>query len=110
MNTQKMLIKSSLLLGTILLVGADFNSQGLAQSLNPSQPDYQKNERSSDGSDGLGGFNPLDLIHNTNFRRSRDGAEFQEDTRNNINEAAEEFKRKQREQLENIQNPAPGAK
>ena len=110
MNTQKMLIKSSLFLATILLVGADFNPQVLAQSLNPSQPDYQKNERSSDGRDALGGFDPLDLIHNSNFRRSRDGAEFQEDTRDNINEAAEEFKRKQREQLENLQNSTPETK
>jgi hypothetical protein len=110
MNTQKMLIKSSLFLATILLVGADFNPQVLAQSLNPSQPDYQKNERSSDGRDALGGFDPLDLIHNSNFRRSRDGSEFQEDTLNNINEAAEEFKRKQREQIENLQNPAPETK
>jgi hypothetical protein len=107
MNTKKVLLKSSLLLGSILLIGANFNTQVLAQSLNPSQPDYQNNERSTDGSDGLGGFNPLDLIHNTNFRRSRDGSEFQEDTRNNINEAAEEFKRKQREQLQNLQNPSP---
>ena len=110
MNTQKMLIKSSLFLATILLVGSDFNPQLLAQSLNPSQPDYQKNERSSDGRDALGGFDPLDLIHNSNFRRSRDGSEFQEDTRNNINQAAEEFKRKQREQLENLQNSAPETK
>ncbi|GBD52460.1 hypothetical protein D3800_17410 [Microcystis aeruginosa NIES-298] len=110
MNTQKMLIKSSLFIATILLVGADFNPQLLAQSLNPSQPDYQKNERSSDGRDALGGFDPLDLIHNSNFRRSRDGSEFQEDTRNNINQAAEEFKRKQREQLENLQNSAPETK
>jgi hypothetical protein len=50
------------------------------------------------------------LIHNSNFRRSRDGSEFQEDTRNNINQAAEEFKRKQREQLENLQNSAPETK
>ena len=110
MNTQKMLIKSSLFLATILLVGADFNPQLLAQSLNPSQPDYQKNERSSDGRDALGGFDPLDLIHNSNFRRSRDGSEFQEDTRNNIDQAAEEFKRKQREQLENLQNSTPETK
>ena len=110
MNTQKMLLKSSLFLATILLVGADFNPQVLAQSLNPSQPDYQKNERSSDGRDALGGFDPLDLIHNSNFRRSRDGSEFQEDTRNNINQAAEEFKRKQREQLENLQNSTPETK
>ena len=110
MNTQKMLIKSSLFLATILLIGSDFNPQVLAQSLNPSQPDYQKNERSSDGRDALGGFDPLDLIHNSNFRRSRDGSEFQEDTRNNINQAAEEFKRKQREQLENLQNSAPETK
>ena len=110
MNTQKMLLKSSLFLATVLLVGADFNPQVLAQSLNPSQPDYQKNERSSDGRDALGGFDPLDLIHNSNFRRSRDGSEFQEDTRNNINQAAEEFKRKQREQLENLQNSAPETK
>jgi hypothetical protein len=110
MNTQNMLINSSLFLATILLVGADFNPQLLAQSLNPSQPDYQKNERSSDGRDALGGFDPLDLIHNSNFRRSRDGSEFQEDTRNNINQAAEEFKRKQREQLENLQNSAPETK
>jgi len=110
MNTQKMLLKSSLFLATILLVGADFNPQLLAQSLNPSQPDYQKNERSSDGRDALGGFDPLDLIHNSNFRRSRDGSEFQEDTRNNINQAAEEFKRKQREQLENLQNSTPETK
>jgi hypothetical protein len=50
------------------------------------------------------------LIHNSNFRRSRDGSEFQEDSLNNINEAAEEFKRKQREQLENRQNAAPETK
>jgi hypothetical protein len=107
MNTQKILLQSSLLLGTMVLFSAGFNTGVFAQSLNPSQPDYQKNERSADGSDGLGGFNPLDLIHNTNFRRSRDGSEFQEDTQNNINEAAEEFKRKQREQLQNLQNPTP---
>jgi hypothetical protein len=110
MNTQKMLIKSSLLLGSILLVGADFNTQVFAQSMNPSQPDYQNSERSTSGDSTFGNFNPLDLIHNVNFRRTRDGVEFQEDTQNNINNAAEEFKRKQREQLQNLQNPTPESK
>jgi len=42
MNTQKMLIKSSLFLATILLVGAGFNRQVLAQSLNPQSAGLSK--------------------------------------------------------------------
>jgi hypothetical protein len=87
---------SATLLGTVVFIGS-----AVAQSQNPTQPNYQSNERSTTGDSTLGNFNPLQLIHNANFQRSRGSSEFQEDSQMNINQAAEEFKRKQREQLQN---------
>jgi hypothetical protein len=100
----------ALLLGTTLYGTSYRISSAVAQVPNPNQPDYQNNERSTTGESSLGNFNPLNLIHNANFRRSRDGAEFQEDTQTGIDRAAEEFKRKQREQLQNQTTPAPETK
>lgn len=66
---------------------------------------FQRNERSSSSSDLLGnGFDPINLIHNANLRRSRGGYEFAEDTQNNLNKAAEEFKRQQQQQLQQMQD------
>lgn len=86
-----------------ILTPLTFSNSSFAQSTNSvTNPDtYQTNERSTTGSQFGESFNPLDLIHNMNFRRSRDGSEFQEDTQNNLNNAADEFKRMQREKLDN---------
>lgn len=75
----------------------------------PTTEGFQKNERSSQGSDFLGdGFNPLNLIHNANLRRSRNGADFAEDSQTNLNKAAADFKRQQQLRLQQ-QQAAPVA-
>ena len=87
-------------------------SASLAQELQnynapitPANTGFQKNERSSQGSDVLGdGFNPLNLIHNANLRRSRNGDDFAEDTQTNLDKAAADFKRQQQLRLQ--QQPA----
>lgn len=92
-------------------------SPSLAQELQnynapiaPSNEGFQKNERSSQGSDVLGdGFNPLNLIHNANLRRSRNGEDFAEDSQTNLDKAAADFKRQQQLRLQQQQvAPATG--
>lgn len=86
------------------LVGAASHLPGpaLSQSLEGSQPvEYQRNEVDGTGISSLGtNFDPMQLIHNSNFSRSRNASEFAEDTRDSLNSAAEEFKRLQRQQLQ----------
>jgi hypothetical protein len=61
---------------------------------------FQRNELNPSNSIGDGSFNPLDLIHNANFYRGRNSSQFQEDTQEGLNKQAEEFKRRQQEQLQ----------
>jgi hypothetical protein len=97
---KRFLLPSAVLLGTILSI-APASAQVQNPLQNPNQPNYQSNERSTTGDSTLGNFNPLQLIHNANFQRSRGSTEFQEDSQLNMNQAAEEFKRQQREQIQN---------
>jgi hypothetical protein len=69
-------------------------------SANPNSG-FNSNERTSGQSEVFqGGLNPLQLIHNANLRRSRDGSEFSDDTQTSLSRSAEEFKRLQRQKLE----------
>jgi hypothetical protein len=97
-------MKTSSIFGAILFGTALFASSAIAQISGANQSGYQTNERSTTGDSTLGNFNPLNLIHNANLQRSRGPGQFQEDSRIELDRAAEEFKRQQRERL---QNPAP---
>ncbi|XLQ12179.1 MAG: hypothetical protein KPI85_03570 [cyanobacterium endosymbiont of Epithemia adnata isolate EadnSB Bon19] len=60
---------------------------------------YQSNEQESTGE--LGNiFNPMDLMHRSNLQRSRNAGDFAEDTNNNLNKAAQEFKLIQQKRLQ----------
>jgi hypothetical protein len=103
-------MKTTLILTTLTPLVLGFNSITLAQSedypsvdglLQPNtQGELQKNEIDSTGESTFGsGLDPMQLMHNANFQRSRNGAEFAEDTRNNINNAANEFKKLQQQRI-----------
>lgn len=63
---------------------------------------YQANEQDAFTGDTFGNtFNPMDLIHNSNFRRSRNSSEFQEDTQTELQNAADKFKRQQQQRIQN---------
>ena len=81
-------------------------SPSLAQirGANPSDG-YQSNEQNVNGL-GSSGFDPLSLIHNANFSRSRTSSDFADDTYQNLNKAAQEFKRQQQLQLQQLSDPA----
>ncbi len=69
---------------------------------------YQSNERNPNGE--LGDFmNPLGLMHRANLERSRGGGEFAEDTHNNLNEAAKNFREAQMRAIEAQQSPQNSA-
>ncbi|WP_119260270.1 hypothetical protein [cyanobacterium endosymbiont of Rhopalodia gibberula] len=60
---------------------------------------YQSNEQDPAGE--LGNiFNPMDLMHRSNLQRSRNAGDFAEDTNNNLNKAAQEFKLIQQRRLQ----------
>ncbi|MGK7943101.1 MAG: hypothetical protein AB4058_01360 [Microcystaceae cyanobacterium] len=101
-------MKTSLLLTSVATLMLGFTSVSFAQTedygeglLKPNTDgNFQKNEVDSMGESTFGGgFDPMQLIHNANFRRGRNGAEFAEDTRNGLNDAAEEFKRLQQQRM-----------
>lgn len=84
--------------------------QNYTRPATPNSEGFQKNERSSQGGDTLGdGFNPINLIHNANLRRSRNGEDFAEDTQTNLNKAAADFKRQQQLRLQQSPTVAPVA-
>ena len=60
---------------------------------------YQGNEQEPAGE--LGNiFNPMNLMHRSNLQRSRNAGDFAEDTNNNLNKAAQEFKLIQQRRLQ----------
>jgi hypothetical protein len=85
---------------------------GLAQVNATTNNGYQANEQDALTGGTFGNtFNPMDLIHNSNFRRGRNSSEFQEDTQTELQNAADQFKRQQQESLRNqpVTTPAnPG--
>ncbi len=102
MNFSLNVLKLTIFLSLIgMLIGT-----AQASPANPNKDDgYQTNEQNSTTGSTFGSsFNPFDIIHNATFRRSRDAAEFSEDTQQNLNTAAQEFKRLQQEKFK--QQPA----
>lgn len=93
-----------ILVGTISL-----GETTLAQSVNPldnrDRDGYQTNEQDNLGGSigGDGSFNAFDLIHRANMNRGRNMGEFDQDTNNGIQNAAEEFKRQRDQQLQQTQ-------
>ncbi len=98
MNKQT-LIKISVNLGLILTT----ISPVLAQSVNekPPQP-FQSNEQDSLYREG---FNPMDLIHNSRFLNGRSSGDFATDTDENLDKAAQDFKKQQLERMQQQNNP-----
>lgn len=95
--TLKKLVQVAIVLG--LTTG--FSSMTVAQSIDDVDKDvYQKNEQDPDGGDLGNIFNPIDMMHRSNLQRSRTGSDFAEDTNNNLNKAAEEFKLLQQQRLQ----------
>ncbi|MGK7933857.1 MAG: hypothetical protein AB4041_20845 [Microcystaceae cyanobacterium] len=101
-------MKTSLLLTSIATLLLGFTPVSLSQTedyneglLRPNTDgNFQKNEVDSMGESTFGsGFDPMQMIHNANFRRSRNGAEFAEDTQNSLNDAASEFKKLQQQRM-----------
>ena len=96
------LTRLSLSLGVLLTCTA-FIAPVQAQSGLDDQG-YQSNERN--GLEGTGGLNPLDLIHRSQQLGRRSAAEFEEESRGQINNSATDFKRLQQQKiLEQLQQP-----
>lgn len=75
----------------LILISATPN---YAQSANLKKTDpFQKNEVNP--LYGTGGLNPMDLIHNANFLNGRSDAEFYQDSNDNLDSAADKFKKEQ---------------
>lgn len=108
------LIPFSLSVGVVFGVFSCFGQATLAQSTNPSTlGNSPTNEASATEGDSpinspvRGSLNPLDLIHQSNLGRSRGMGEFKQDSLQNINNAATDFKRQQQELLQ--QQPSPSS-
>lgn len=72
-----------------------------AQAVNEKEPNpFQSNEKSPLYGDGI---NPLDLIHNANLLNNRSASDFAEDTNNNLDKAADDFKKQQLERMRQMQ-------
>jgi hypothetical protein len=86
------------LIGSTFFLISSLNQASFAQVTNNQNSDgYQQNEQDSFG--GQGGFNPFNLIHNANLGISRSMGEFKQETEQNLNDAAAEFKRLQIERI-----------
>ena len=75
-----------------LLVTVASIPKAYAQSKKPINTDSYQNGKNyeTEGSENL--INPLNLMHKTNFQRSRNGGEFIEDTMDNLSEATKSFR------------------
>ena len=70
----------------------------MAQYRNQEDSGYQSNEENP-MSGTLGGIDPIDLIHNANLSNGRSAEEFDQDSQQQIQNSAEEFRRLQRERM-----------
>ncbi|MDJ0713533.1 MAG: hypothetical protein QNJ54_04855 [Prochloraceae cyanobacterium] len=100
-TTKPLVITLSLSLGIGLSLIFSNKQSALAQS---QDPQYQSNEQNV-LYETPGNINPHDLMHRSVLGPSRDAREFHENTGENIENAATEFKR-QRERLLNLQFPS----
>ena len=95
----------SLSLGLTLSLIAGLSSSAFAQIPTDDQG-YQSNEKDSLFGNSTGGLNPLDLIHRSQQLGGRSAAEFEEESRGQINNSASDFKRLQQQRiLEQLQQP-----
>ncbi|WP_330203477.1 hypothetical protein [Cyanobacterium sp. Dongsha4] len=83
---------------TLAIFATPTNAQ--SNNINGKNEPFQSNERNPFYGDGI---NPLDIIHNANFFNSRSGSDFAEDTENNINSEAENFKQLQQKRILEMQ-------
>ena len=104
-RSAKRAVIASLSLGAMI---SAFVKPAIAQQTNPQDPSpYQENEYDSMGGSTFGNsFNPLDLIHRANLSTGRNTEEFSEESQQNLNNAADQFKRQQQERLNQQSSPA----
>jgi hypothetical protein len=95
-----LLTPSMIVAGTMTLI-MGLNAPAMAQTYGETGGEYQRNEQN--GSDGtIEGLDPIQLIHNANLRRSRGAQEFSEDANNQLDEAAEDFRKLQLQRLQEM--------
>lgn len=100
MNQRSLLKPLALSLGICgLLMGIE--KSAFAQLQNPQEPPIYQNSEQDPSKGSFSGFDPASLIHNANLSRSRNGADFATDTQENLNKAANDFKRQQQLRLQN---------
>lgn len=91
--------------------------QGQSTATAPGEDPFVSNDVDPSKQGLGGGFDPMSLIHNANLSRTRNGADFAEDTQRNINKAADQFKQLQQQRLMEMQQqqtdpaiaPVPGS-
>lgn len=110
MNTQLSFAATFTQLAICLSVGVALSlglSAKVTAQIGQQTPDTeQSNEYDSNNTGTLGNsFNPLDLIHQMRLRPTRDGSQFNQDSQQNLIDAASEFKRQRQESL-NQQTPS----
>lgn len=100
MNQRSLLKPLALSLGICgLLMGLE--KSAFAQLQNSQEPPIYQNSEQDPSKGSFSGFDPASLIHNANLSRSRNGADFATDTQENLNKAANDFKRQQQLRLQN---------
>ncbi|MBZ8179525.1 MAG: hypothetical protein SAL07_06905 [Oscillatoria sp. PMC 1051.18] len=99
--TSQQVAKITLSLSIAGILSCVGQSATLAQNVDPQESGvYQSNERDSlSGSFGDGSFNPFDLIHRANLNSDRSLDEFRQESAENLNNAADEFRRLQLERM-----------
>ena len=88
----------SLCLGIALTLITGLSSSAFAQIPTDDQG-YQSNEKDSLFGNSTGGLNPLDLIHRSQQFGGRSAAEFEEESRGQINNSASDFKLLQQQRM-----------
>ena len=100
MNQRSLVKPLALSLGICgLLVGLE--KSAFAQLQNLQEPPTYQNSEQDPNKGAFSGFDPASLIHNANLSRSRNGTDFAEYTQENLNKAANDFKRQQQLRLQN---------
>jgi hypothetical protein len=93
---------ASLSLGIALALASSLGLVSFAQSANDLDEGFQSNETNSTYGTDLGsGFNPMQLIHRLNLSNGVNQEEFYTESKQNINTAADDFKRQQQERMLN---------
>jgi hypothetical protein len=100
MNQRSLVKPLALSLGICGLLMA-LEKSAFAQLQNLQEPPTYQNSEQDPNKGAFSGFDPASLIHNANLSRSRNGTDFAEDTQQNLNKAANDFKRQQQLLLQN---------